>query len=157
MINCRHFWRNPISKMFMGEITRNRIFIKALTQGKKKTEKWLAVQCNILDPFVRNLWKQSYITTPVNESGLYSIHNIFPILGMIYYPDIFKSWSVFTRAAVRQWRWRRTAAYVTAAVKVIIGESSQGCRSRGGPGDRGPDFGRSFPVSQLRGQIMPTK
>ena len=68
MINCRHFWRNPISKMFMGEITRNRIFIKALTQGKKKTEKWLAVQCNILDPFVRNLWKQSYITTPVNES-----------------------------------------------------------------------------------------
>ena len=54
---------------------------------------------------------------------------------MIYYPDIFKSWSVFTRAAVRQWRWRRTAASVTAAVKVIIGESSQGCRSRGGPGD----------------------
>lgn len=83
------------------------------------------------------------------------IHNIFPILGMIYYPDIFKSWSVFKRAAVRQWRWRHTAASVTAAVKVIIGESTsscrlQGCRSWGGPGGPGPDFGRSLPVSQPR-------
>ena len=49
------------------------------------------------------------------------------------------------------------AASVTAAVKVIIGESSQGCRSRGGPGGPGPDVGRSLPVSQPRGQIMPTK
>ena len=46
-----------------------------MTQGKKNTEKWLAVQCNILDPFVRNLWKQSYITTPVNESGKFTWGN----------------------------------------------------------------------------------
>ena len=54
--------------MFLGEITRNRIFIKALVQGKTITEKWLAVQWKILDPFVRNLWKQSYIKTPDNQS-----------------------------------------------------------------------------------------
>ena len=60
-MNCWHFWRKQTSKMFLGEITRNRIFIKALVQGKTITEKRLAVQWKILDPFVRNLWKQSYI------------------------------------------------------------------------------------------------
>ena len=36
-INYWHFFKNKVSKMFLGEINRQRIFIKALAQGKKKT------------------------------------------------------------------------------------------------------------------------
>ena len=67
-MNCWHFWRKQTSKMFLGEITRNRIFIKALVQGKTITEKWLAVQWKILDPFTRKLCNQSILKTLDNRS-----------------------------------------------------------------------------------------
>ena len=42
-----------------------------MAQGKQKTEKWLAVQWKISDPFIRNIWNQYLQKTLDNCSGYF--------------------------------------------------------------------------------------